>query len=70
MNTYGARYKPGQSAQDRTRPQPQFLEAPQPSPVHDLLVMSHGPGTLPGDQANHACLNSFASSSWIIAEGG
>ncbi len=41
-----------------------------PAPVHDLLVMSHGPGATPGSPSNHACLNSFARSSWIISEGG
>jgi hypothetical protein len=39
-------------------------------PTHDLLVMSHSPDAMPGDRSNHACLNSFASSSWIIASGG
>jgi hypothetical protein len=33
-------------------------------------VMSHGPGTHPGDRANHACLNSLASNSWIMEAGG
>ena len=39
-------------------------------PVHDLLVMSHGAGARPGSPSNHACLNSFAKSSWIISDGG
>ncbi len=49
---------------------PQFIEPARAEPVHDLLVMSHGPGTRPDDHANHACLNSFARSSWIIADAG
>jgi hypothetical protein len=70
MDTNGARYTPGQCAQDRARHLPRFIVTPEPPPVHDLLVMSHGPGAQPSDRANHACLNSFASSSWIIADGG
>jgi hypothetical protein len=49
---------------------PRFIDAPGHQPVHDLLVMSHGPGTRPEDRSNHACLNIFTSSSWIIEAGG
>jgi hypothetical protein len=49
---------------------PLFIDEPRPAPVHDLLVMSHGPDTKPDDRSNHACLNNLASSSWIIEEGG
>ena len=49
---------------------PRFIETPEPAPIHDLLVMSHGPDTTPGETANHACLNSFTSNSWIMASGG
>jgi hypothetical protein len=40
------------------------------APTHDLLVMSHGPGAGDDGRSNHACLNSFRSSSWIMAAGG
>jgi hypothetical protein len=70
MHTNGARYKPGQNAQDNPRQLPGFIETPEPIPVHDLLVMSHGPEARPGDGSNHACLNSFTSSSWIMSAGG
>lgn len=70
MNTYGARFKPRHHGRGGTRHLPRFIDAPQPQPVHDLLVMSHGPETRPDDRANHACLNSLASSSWIIEAGG
>lgn len=70
MDTNGARYKPGSRAPKGTPNMPQFIETPEPAPVHDLLVMSHGPGTQPDERSNHACLNSFTSSSWIIAAGG
>jgi hypothetical protein len=46
-----------------------FIEPP-PHPVHDLLVMSHGAGTLPAESTNHACLNSLVRSSWIMSSGG
>lgn len=49
---------------------PRFIETPEPPPVHDLLVMSHGPDAQAGDSANHACRNSFTSSSWIMSAGG
>jgi hypothetical protein len=55
---------------ERARQLPQFIEAPEPAPTHDFLVMSHGPGTRPDESTNHACLNSFTSSSWIMASGG
>jgi hypothetical protein len=45
-------------------------DEPRPAPTHDLLVMSHGPDAKPDDRSNHACLNSFARSSRIIAAGG
>jgi len=49
---------------------PRFIDGQPPAQVHDLLVMSHGPGTHPDDRANHACLNSLASNSWIMEAGG
>ena len=70
MHTQGARETPGRYTLPGPRPAPQFIEPPRPAPVHDLLVMSHGPETRPADRANHACLNSFARSSRIIAAGG
>ena len=68
MDTYGARDKPGPHG--RGEPPPRFIEAPPPRAIHDLLVMSHGPDTEPDHPANHACLNSLASRSCIIEEGG
>jgi hypothetical protein len=38
--------------------------------THDLLVLSHGPDAEHAAPSNHACLNSFRSSSWIIPSGG
>ena len=70
MHTNGARNKPGPRAPDNERLLPPPNEATDPSPVHDLLVMSHGPESRPGDRSNHACLNSFRSSSWIMSAGG
>jgi hypothetical protein len=70
MDTNGARYKPGQAEPGSARNFPRFIVTAEPSPVHDLLVMSHGPDTAPDDRANHACLNSFTSSSWIMSAGG
>jgi hypothetical protein len=70
MNTNGARHRRGHHAPDHERQPPRFIETPDPSPVHDLLVMSHGPESQPDDRSNHACLNSFTSSSWIMSEGG
>ena len=64
MNTHGARYR-----QDPGGPTPPFDEPPPPPPVHDLLVMSLGPEARPDDRANHACLNSLTSRSWIMAAG-
>jgi len=49
---------------------PPFTDNPGPAPVHDLLVMSHGPDAQPADRSNHACLNSFTRSSWIMSAGG
>ncbi len=69
MNTQGTRYL-NPPARPRTRERPTFLAPPEPAPVHDQLVMSHGPDTRPDAQANHACLNTLAISSWIIAAGG
>jgi hypothetical protein len=70
MHTHRAIQKPGQDPLPQTRPMPLFIVTPEPAPIHDLLVMSHGPDTKPDDRANHACLNSFARSSRIIAAGG
>jgi hypothetical protein len=70
MHTNGARHRPGQDSRYNERLLPPFIETPEPPPVHDLLVMSHGPGSLPDDRSNHACLNSFTSSSWIMSDGG
>jgi hypothetical protein len=70
METNGARHKPGHLAPEIRRLMPLFTETQEPSPVHDLLVMSHGPDAKPDDRANHACLNSFTSSSWIMSAGG
>jgi hypothetical protein len=70
MNTTGATHHDGRSFPLGDALMPAFLETPHPAPVHDLLVMSHGPGTRPDDRSNHACLNSFASNSRIIEAGG
>ena len=70
MHTNGARYKTGHHDPKGTRTIPKFIETPEPAPTHDFLVMSHGPGTKPDEHTNHACLNSFTISSWIIAAGG
>jgi hypothetical protein len=70
MNTNGARYKPGRTDPENPRPMPRFIETREPYPVHDLLVMSHGPDVAAADSANHACRNSFTSSSWIMSAGG
>jgi hypothetical protein len=70
MNTHGARYHhTGRGLPEGARQMPRFIEEPQQAPVHDLLVMSHGPGTQPDERTNHACLNSFTSNSWIMASG-
>jgi hypothetical protein len=69
METNGARNQPGAAAPGNARPHPR-LGAEEPAPVHDLLVMSHGPDARPDDRANHACLNSFTRSSWIMSAGG
>ena len=60
--------RPTAAGQERQPPQPSGT--PEPAPVHDLLVMSHGPDSRPDDRANHACLNSFTRSSWIMSDGG
>jgi hypothetical protein len=71
MNTHGARYHhTGEGLPEGARPMPRFIEPPQPAPIHDLLVMSFGPGIQPDERANHACLNSFTSNSWIMSPGG
>jgi hypothetical protein len=70
MDTTGARHKTGPHDTGNARPFPRFIETREPSPVHDLLVMSHGPESKPDDRANHACLNSFTRSSWIMSAGG
>jgi len=56
---------------DRPRPeraQPE-CHAPAPAPVHDLLVMSHGPETRPDARTNHACLNILTTRAWISSAG-
>jgi len=70
MDTQGAKYTDGRHDPLGLRHRPQFINAPESAPVHDLLVMSHGPGTVPNERSNHACLNSFTNNSWIIAAGG
>jgi hypothetical protein len=70
METNGARHQPGGAAPGNARPQPRLFGDDDPQPVHDLLVMSHGPEARPDDRANHACLNSFTRSSWIMSAGG
>jgi hypothetical protein len=37
--------------------------------IHDLLVMSHAPDAGHACGSNHACLNSFTSSSWTMVAG-
>jgi hypothetical protein len=69
MDANGARYTHGDPEPRTARPAPRFIETPEPAPVHDLLVMSHGPDARPDDRANHACLNSLASISRIISAG-
>jgi hypothetical protein len=70
MHTHGAKQDNRQDPLPRARPMPPHTETPEPAPIHDLLVMSHGPDTTPDDRSNHACLNSFVRSSRIIAAGG
>jgi len=70
MQTNGAIQQTGHHTRRGGQPIPRFIEAPDPAPIHDLLVMSHGPETKPDEHTNHACLNSLTSSSWIIAAGG
>jgi hypothetical protein len=70
MNNIGAKQGPQRRAPDNGRRPSPSLETPGPSPVHDLLVMSHGPDARQGDRSNHACLNSFTRSSWIMSAGG
>jgi hypothetical protein len=68
MQTNGARNTPGDDGAGKPPQSPRPDDAPQP--VHDLLVMSHGPETRPDARSNHACLNSLTSRSWIIDAGG
>jgi hypothetical protein len=70
METNGARNHTGRLEPYHPRPLPRINAAQEPPPVHDLLVMSHGPDVQPDDRANHACLNSLARSSWIMSAGG
>ncbi len=51
------------------RARPEFLLPAAPAPVHDLLVMSHGPEIRPDDRTNHACLNILTTRSWISSAG-
>jgi hypothetical protein len=68
MNTNGARETPGEPREGmkpiNERP-PGAIEA-----THDLLVMSLRPEGEHAGRSNHACLNSFRSSSWIMPAGG
>ncbi len=70
MHTNGARQRPGHETPGNERPLPRLDASPEAPPVHDLLVMSHGPDSQPGERSNHACLNSFTRSSWIMSAGG
>jgi hypothetical protein len=70
MHTNGARHRPGPESPGNERRMPPLSGTTEPSPVHDLLVMSHGPDAEPGERSNHACLNSFTRSSWIMSAGG
>jgi hypothetical protein len=70
MDTNGARYTTGFLDPQGPRNLDRCMETPPPAPIHDLLVMSHSPDAQPGERSNHACLNSFTSSSWIMAAGG
>jgi hypothetical protein len=70
MQTNGARHQPGATDPGNPRAFARLFGADEPQPVHDLLVMSHGPDARPDDRANHACLNSFTRSSWIMSAGG
>jgi hypothetical protein len=68
MHTHGARETRSEPREGPTRTGdcPDGARAP----THDLLVMSHGPDAHEAAGSNHACLNSFRSSSWIMASGG
>jgi hypothetical protein len=68
MNTNGPREYAGEPRSGLSHPTARAHHAP--APTHDLLVMSHGPDANPEGRSNHACLNSFVSSSWIIPSGG
>lgn len=68
MNTNAHREYAGEPREGLPHQTSQARHAP--APTHDLLVMSHGPDADPEARSNHACLNSFVSSSWIIPSGG
>jgi hypothetical protein len=68
MNTHRPREYAGEPREGLPHPTPRAPKAHAPS--HDLLVMSLGPDAEPNARSNHACLNSFVSSSWIIPSGG
>jgi hypothetical protein len=68
MHTNGARETTGLP---RAEPTPETARpCGAPEATHDLLVMSHGPDAESAGRSNHACLNSFRSSSWIMPSGG
>jgi hypothetical protein len=67
MNTNGAREIRGGPPKG---PNPHEKCERAQAPTHDLLVMSLGPESGDAGRSNHACLNSFRSSSWIMASGG
>jgi hypothetical protein len=67
MTTKDQRTRRAGSPRQATLPKPQAVDT---DGFHDFLIMSHGAGTRPTDRGNHACLNSFTSSSWIMSEGG
>ncbi len=68
MNNNGARTTKGGPGEG-PNPLEKRARAAQ-TPTHDLLVMSHGPDEGDAGRSNHACLNSFRSSSWIMEAGG
>jgi hypothetical protein len=68
MHTTGARETPGGP---REGPTPEIARPRGAAETtHDLLVMSLAPDAERAGRSNHACLNSFRSSSWIIPSGG
>jgi hypothetical protein len=68
MHTNGAAETTGLPREEPTPRIPPLCGANEPN--HDLLVMSLGPDAERAGRSNHACLNSFRSSSWIIPSGG